>query len=171
MHSRTTHLMREAWLFFVWEPSRGKNRSVICLASDKRSSGGFGRGRNPEACWSGKGEERVRSFGGESSRNGHSSDLEDGAAPRRCHVSVRRRDADPPPHNHDRSLALDLPDFTFRHRGWTLLSHRSDHLVECGKCGDGVGQLHGGYSCRILCIVVRTLCRLFSSLQKPGERY
>lgn len=148
---------------------------VICLASDKRSSGEFDRGRTREACWSEKGEERVKSFGGESSRNGHSSDLEDGAAPRRCHVSVRRRNADTPPQNQNQSydcgLAVDLPDFTLRHRGWTLLSHRPNHLVKCGKCGDGVGQLHGGYSCRILCIVVRTLYRLFSSLQKPGERY
>lgn len=165
--------MWEAWFFFVWEPSRGKNRLVICLASDKRSSGEFDRGRNREACWSEKGEERAKSFGGEASRNGHSSDLEDGAAPRRCHVSVRRRNADPPPQNQSNGggLAVDLPDFTFRHRGWTLLSHRSDHLVKRGKCGDGVGQLHGGYSCRILCFVVRTLCRLFSNLQKPGERY
>lgn len=143
---------------------------VICLASDKRGSG-F-RGRNHEACWSEKGEERVKSFGGETSRNGHSSDLEDGAAPL-CHVSVRRRNADTPPQNqsYNCGLAVDLPAFTLRHRGWTLFSHRSNHFVKYGKCGDGADQLHGGYSCRILCIVVRTLCRLFSGLQKPGERY
>lgn len=104
--------------------------------------------------------------------NGHSSNLEDGAVPL-CHVSVRRRNADTPPQNqsYNCGLAVDLPAFTLRHRGWTLFSHRSNHFVKSGKCGDGADQLHGGYSCRILCIVVRTLCCLFSGLQKPGKRY
>lgn len=101
------------------------------------------------------------------------SDLEDGAAPRPCHVSVRRRNADPAPQKQSNicDLAVDLPAFPFRRRGWTLLPLRSNHLVKCGKCEVGVDQLHSGYSCRILCIVVRTLCRLFSALQNPGERY
>lgn len=101
------------------------------------------------------------------------SDLEDGAAPRPCHVSVRRRNADPVAQKESNicDLPVDLPAFPFRRRGWTLLPLRPDHLVKCGKREVGAHQLHSGYSCRILCIVVRTLCRLFSGLQNPGERY
>lgn len=147
------------WLF-VW--------FLISGASESRTGGGTTKPAGQK-----KRKKRVKSFGGESSRIGHSSDLEDGAAPRPCHVSVRRRNAEPPPRKHSNicGLALDLAASTLLRRGWTVLHLRSNHLVKCGKCGAGPDQLHGGYSCRILCIVVRTLCRLFPGIQKPGERY
>ena len=160
-------------MIILWEPSRGKNHVVICLALDKWSFGEVDRGRNRRGCWLEKGAKRGKFQRWKLTQRPCLSDLEDGAAPRPCHVSVRRRIADSPPQKQRDicDLAVDLPAFALRRRGWTLLPLRSDHHVKCGKCAVGVDQLHSGYSCRILCIVVRTLYRLFSSLQNPGERY
>lgn len=160
-------------MIILWEPSRGKNRLVICLAFDKWSFGRSRRGEEPRSLL-------VRKRGRKwkvSEVKPHATavvwDLEDGAAPRPCHVSVRWRNADTLSQKESNicDLALDLPAFTLRRRGWTLLPLRSNHLVKCRKCGVGADQLHSGYSCRILCIVVRILCLLFSALQNPGERY
>lgn len=98
---------------------------------------------------------------------------EDGAAPRRCHVSVHRRNPQKCRKERDvgGGLVVFLSPVPFRRGGRAVHRHRPAPPAESGQRGAAFDQLHGRRAGGILRFVVRTLHRLFSSLQTSGERH
>lgn len=141
---------------------------------------GARQGEDPWSLLAGKkrGRESCEKFGASGVEtlgqtvSGSSSDGEDGAALRPCHVSVCWTNTDISQRDSSvGSLVMLLSSFSLCRGGWTVLHFWSSHLANSGKCGVGFDQLHRRYSGGVLRFVVRTLCRLFSGLQKSGSRH
>lgn len=105
-----------------------------------------------------------------SSSSSSSSEGEDGAALRPCHVSVWRNTNTSQKDGNICGLVVLVPPFSVR-GGRTVHGFGPDRVVNSGKCGVCFDQLHSCYGRGVLRFVVRTLCRLFSDVQSPGQRH
>lgn len=101
-----------------------------------------------------------------------SSDCEDGAALRSCHVSVYWRNINISQKDSNIcGVVVFLSGFSLCCGGWVVHLFWPDQLDYSGKCGVGFGELYSSYSCGVLRFVVCTLHRFFSSLQRSSQRH